>query len=229
MPLYYFDAYTILLIPVMIFVIWAQMRVKTTFAKYAKVATARGMTGAEAARQILAANGITNVRVETIAGELNDHYSPNEGVIRLSEPVYDKATVAAVGVAAHEAGHAVQYAVGYFPMKLRALIIPVTQIGSRLAMPLFLLGLVLSFGFLLDIGIVLFFFSVLFQLITLPVEFNASRRAIAALESTGYYAQNELKDARRVLTAAAMTYVGALATALVQFLRLLAIANRRNR
>ncbi len=162
MPLYYFDAYTILLIPVMIFVLWAQMRVKSTFAKYAKVATARGMTGAEAARQILAANGITNVRVETIAGELTDHYSPNEGVIRLSEPVYDKATVAAVGVAAHEAGHAVQYAVGYFPMKLRAMIIPVTQIGSRLAMPLFLLGLVLSFGFLLDIGIVLFFFLVFF-------------------------------------------------------------------
>ncbi len=228
MPIY-LDWYTLLLIPVMIFVLWAQFRVKSTFAKYAKVATDRGMTGAEAARQILAANGITDIRVEPIAGELTDHYSPNERVIRLSEPVYDAASVAAVGVAAHEAGHAVQYAVGYFPMKLRAMIIPVTQIGSRLAMPLFLLGLVLSFGFLLDLGLILFFFAVLFQLITLPVEFNASRRAIAALESTGYYSRDELKSARRVLSAAAMTYVGALATALVQFLRLLALANRRRR
>lgn len=229
MPYYTFDAYTLLLIPVMLFVLWAQYRVKSTFSKYAKVATARGMTGAEAAQQILAANGITDVRIESVAGELTDHYSPTEGVIRLSEPVCHVASAAAVGVAAHEAGHAVQYATGYLPMKLRSVIIPVTQFGSKCAMPLFILGLVLSFGILVDIGIALFFFSVLFQLITLPVEFNASRRALAALRSTGYYSDDELKAARKVLTAAAMTYVGALATALVQFLRLLSIANRRKR
>lgn len=228
MPLY-FDAFTLPLLAVMIFVAWAQFKVKSTFSQYAKVATSRGMTGAEAARQILQANGITDVRIEPTAGELTDHYSPGEQVIRLSEPVCHVASVAAVGVAAHEAGHAVQYAKGYGPMKLRALIIPATQIGSRLAMPLFLAGIVLSFGFLVDIGVVLFFFSVLFQLVTLPVEFNASRRAMEALRATGYYSKEELSGARRVLTAAAMTYVGALLTALVQFLRLLAIANRRNR
>ena len=228
MPLY-FDAFTLPLLAVMIFVAWAQFKVKSTFSQYAKVATTRGMTGAEAAQQILLANGITNVRIEQIAGELTDHYSPNEQVIRLSEPVCNVASVAAVGVAAHEAGHAVQYAVGYGPMKLRAMIIPATQIGSKLAMPLFLAGILLSFGFLVDIGVALFFFSVLFQLVTLPVEFNASRRALEALRSTGYYSNEELASSRRVLTAAAMTYVGALLTALVQFLRLLAIANRRNR
>ena len=228
MPLY-FDAFTLPLLAVMIFVALAQFKVKSTFSQYAKVATTRGMTGAEAAQQILQANGITNVRIEQIAGELTDHYSPNEQVIRLSEPVCNVASVAAVGVAAHEAGHAVQYAVGYGPMKLRAMIIPATQIGSKLAMPLFLAGILLSFGFLVDIGVALFFFSVLFQLVTLPVEFNASRRALEALRSTGYYSNEELAGSRRVLTAAAMTYVGALLTALVQFLRLLAIANRRNR
>ena len=228
MPLY-FDAFTLPLLAVMIFVAWAQFKVKSTFSQYAKAATTRGMTGAEAAQQILQANGITNVRIEQIAGELTDHYSPNEQVIRLSEPVCNVASVAAVGVAAHEAGHAVQYAKGYGPMKLRAMIIPATQIGSRLAMPLFLAGILLSFGFLVDIGVALFFFSVLFQIVTLPVEFNASRRALEALRSTGYYSSEELAGARRVLTAAAMTYVGALLTALVQFLRLLAIANRRNR
>lgn len=229
MPFFYFDAFTLPLVAVMIFVAWAQFSVKSTFSKYAKVATARGMTGAEAAQQILMANGITNVRIEPIKGELTDHYSPTEGVIRLSEPVCNVSSAAAVGVAAHEAGHAVQYAKGYFPMKLRSFIIPATQLGSKLAMPLFLLGFVLSFGFLVDIGVALFFFSVLFQVVTLPVEFNASRRALAALKSTGYYSDDELAAARKVLTAAAMTYVGAMLTALVQFLRLLAIANRRNR
>ena len=230
MPFLYFDAFTLPLIAVMIFVAWAQFSVKSTFSKYAKVATARGMTGAEAAQQILLANGITNVRIEPIKGELTDHYSPNEQVIRLSEPVCNVSSAAAIGVAAHEAGHAVQYATGYFPMKIRSLIIPATQFGSKLAMPLFLLGLVLSFGFLVDIGVALFFFSVLFQVVTLPVEFNASRRALAALKSTGYYSSDELAAARKVLTAAAMTYVGAMLTALLQFLRLLAIANnRRNR
>ncbi len=217
---------SISLIAVMIFVTWAQYSVKSTFSKYAKVATARGMTGAEAAQQILYANGITNIRIEPIKGSLTDHYSPNEAVIRLSEPVFNVASAAAVGVAAHEAGHAVQYAKGYGPMKLRALIIPATQLGSKLAMPLFALGLILGFGPLVDIGVALFFFAVLFQVVTLPVEFNASSRALAALKSTGYYSADELAAARKVMTAAAMTYVGAMLTALVQFLRLLSIARR---
>lgn len=221
--------YYFLLIAVMIFVAWAQMSVKTTFAKYTKVATLHGQTGYDAARCILDANGLHHVRIEQVKGELTDHYSPKEQVIRLSDPVYGVASAAAVGVAAHEAGHAVQNAVGYFPMKLRTMIIPVTQFGSSAAIPLFLMGLVFSFGFLVDLGLALFFFSVLFQLVTLPVEFNASNRAMAALRQSGAYSEEELKSARKVLTAAAMTYVGALAVALVQFLRLLAMANSRRR
>lgn len=216
-----------LLIAAMIFVAWAQISVKTTFAKYSKVPTGRGQTGHDAARCILNANGLGHVSIQPIGGELTDHYSPAERVIRLSEPVYGVASAAAVGVAAHEAGHAVQNAVGYFPMKLRAMIIPVTRFGSGAAIPLFFLGLVLSFGILIDIGLGLFFFSVLFQLITLPVEFNASRRAMAALRESGAYSEEELYAARKVLTAAAMTYVGALAVSMLQFLRLLSMARRR--
>ena len=216
-----------LLIAAMIFVAWAQISVKTTFAKYSKVATRNGQTGHDAARCILDANGLQNIPIQPVGGELTDHYSPAEQVIRLSQPVYGVASAAAVGVAAHEAGHAVQNAEGYFPMKLRAVIIPVTRFGSGAAIPLFFLGLFLSFGILLDIVLGLFFFSVLFQLITLPVEFNASSRAMAALRESGAYSEEELHAARKVLTAAAMTYVGALAVSMLQFLRLLSIARRR--
>lgn len=226
---YFYDSTILLMIPVMIFVIWAQANVKSTYAKYAKVPTLRGLTGADAARCILDANGLNHIRIESIAGELTDHYSPNEGVIRLSEPVIGVASAAAVGVAAHEAGHAVQHATGYFPMKLRSMIIPITQFGSRAAMPLFLIGLMAGFGILVDLGLAFFFFSVLFQLITLPVEFNASNRALAALRASGSYSEEELRAARKVLTAAALTYVGALASALVSFLRLVLIAGGRRR
>ena len=221
------DYIYILLIAALIFVTWAQISVKTTFAKYSKVATRNGQTGHDAARCILDANGLQNIPIQPVGGELTDHYSPTEQVIRLSQPVYGVASAAAVGVAAHEAGHAVQNAVGYFPMKLRAMIIPITRFGSGAAIPLFFLGLFLSFGILIDIGLGLFFFSVLFQLITLPVEFNASSRAMAALRESGAYSEEELHAARKVLTAAAMTYVGALAVSMLQFLRLLSMARRR--
>ena len=221
------DYIYILLIAAMIFVAWAQVSVKTTFAKYSKIPTGNGQTGQDAARCILDANGLQHISVQPVAGELTDHYSPTEQVIRLSQPVYGVASAAAVGVAAHEAGHAVQNAVGYFPMKLRAMIIPITKFGSGAAIPLFILGLALSFGFLIDIGLGLFFFSVLFQLVTLPVEFNASSRAMVALRESGAYSEEELRAARKVLTAAAMTYVGALAVSMVQFLRLLSMARRR--
>lgn len=221
------DYIYILMIAALIFVTWAQISVKTTFAKYSKIPTRSGQTGQDAARCILDANGLQHIPVQPVGGELTDHYSPTEQVIRLSQPVYGVASAAAVGVAAHEAGHAVQNAVGYFPMKLRAMIIPITRFGSGAAIPLFFLGLFLSFGILIDIGLGLFFFSVLFQLITLPVEFNASSRAMAALRESGAYSEEELHAARKVLTAAAMTYVGALAVSMVQFLRLLSMARRR--
>ncbi|MBQ8275069.1 MAG: zinc metallopeptidase [Clostridia bacterium] len=221
------DYIYILLIAALIFVTWAQISVKTTFAKYSKIPTRSGQTGQDAARCILDTNGLQHIPVQPVGGELTDHYSPTEQVIRLSQPVYGVASAAAVGVAAHEAGHAVQNAVGYFPMKLRAMIIPITRFGSGAAIPLFFLGLFLSFGILIDIGLGLFFFSVLFQLITLPVEFNASSRAMAALRESGAYSEEELHAARKVLTAAAMTYVGALAVSMLQFLRLLSMARRR--
>ena len=221
--------YYFLLIAVMIFVAWAQMSVKTTFAKYTKVATLHGQTGYDAARCILDANGLHHVRIEQVKGELTDHYSPKEQVIRLSDPVYGVASAAAVGVAAHEAGHAVQNAVGYFPMKLRTMIIPVTQFGSSAAIPLFLMGLVFSFGFLVDLGLALFFFSVLFQLVTLPVEFNASRRAMTILADSGRFTDDQLRASRKVLSAAALTYVAAMASALLSLLRLIVILNRSSR
>ena len=213
-------SYVILMLPALLFTIWAQIRVKTTFAKYQKVASDRNMTGADAARLVLEQNGVTGVTVTRIAGQLTDHYDPKENVIRLSESVYDTRTAAAVGVAAHEAGHAVQYAVGYAPIKLRSAVIPATKIGTYAAWPLFVLGLAMSFEGLQLAGIILFSACVLFQLLTLPVEINASRRAVKALETSGL-SDEGLKAAKSVLTAAAMTYVAALASALVNLLRLL--------
>ena len=213
-------SYVILMLPALLFTIWAQIRVKTTFAKYQKVASDRNMTGADAARMVLEQNGVTGVTVTRIAGQLTDHYDPKENVIRLSESVYDTRTAAAVGVAAHEAGHAVQYAVGYAPIKVRSAVIPATKIGTYAAWPLFVLGLAMSFEGLQLAGIILFSACVLFQLLTLPVEINASRRAVKALETSGL-SDEGLKAAKSVLTAAAMTYVAALASALVNLLRLL--------
>ncbi len=226
MPYFYFDPSYVVLIPAMIFALWAQAMVNSSFNKYNKVFTKHGMTGADAARLILDANGLRNVRIEQIAGNLTDHFDPRDNVIRLSQSVYASRGVAAVGVAAHEAGHAVQFAENYGPMKLRSAIIPVTNIGSKLALPIFIIGLLFSYELAMA-GIVLFSLTAVFQAVTLPVEFNASRRALAALDGSGRLDDEELKGAKKVLRAAALTYVAALASALSQILRLLIIANRR--
>ena len=229
MPYLYIDPwYIILVVPAMLLAFWAQINVNTTFSRYSKVLAPSGMTGAESARRVLEANGVTGVRIERISGNLTDHFDPKTNTIRLSESVYDATTVSAVGVAAHEAGHAVPYAVGYAPMQLRAAIIPATNIGSQLAMPLVLLGLIFSSAMLVDIGIIAFSMSTLFQLITLPVEFNASRRAVATLESS-CVSDTEVKGAKAVLRAAALTYVAALAVSLASLLRIILLFGNRNR
>lgn len=225
----YWDSTIIILIPAIIFSIVAQIMVKSAFSKYSKVRNSRGLTGADAAREILDRNGLTNVRIEHISGSLTDHYDPKANVIRLSDDVYGSATVAAVGVAAHEAGHAVQYAEGYYPIKIRNAIIPVTRFGSSLSTPLVILGLALSWDFLITAGILLFCAVVLFQAITLPVEFNASGRALKTLRSSHFLEDDEMKGARSVLTAAAMTYVAAMLSALLSLVRLLVILGRRRR
>ena len=236
--LFWGDWTILVLIPAMIFAFYAQIKVKSTFEKYAKVHNRRGITGADAARRVLDAAGLYNVRIERIHGHLTDHYDPRENVIRLSDATYASTGIAAVGVAAHEAGHAVQHAVGYVPIKVRSAIIPITNIGSRLAMPLFLIGLLFAggsyvgggFGELFMLAGILFFsFSTLFQLVTLPTEFNASSRAMKALEDGGLLADDELPAARSTLSAAAMTYVAALATSLASLLRLILIFNNRRR
>ncbi|MGI5893649.1 MAG: zinc metallopeptidase [Candidatus Merdivicinus sp.] len=225
--MFYFDIYYLyFIVPALLFTIWAQVKLKSTYAKYGRILNRSGMTGADAARLILDRNGLEHIRIEHVSGQLTDHYSPKENVIRLSDSTYQVASIGAIGVAAHECGHAIQYDVNYLPIKIRNAIIPVTQIGSQLAWPLFALGLIFQFGVLLDIGIWLFAAVTIFQLITLPVEFNASRRAMATLESDSMLQEDELRGARKVLTAAAMTYVAALATALANLLRMIALRNR---
>lgn len=231
MPGYYYGidySYIVFVLPALIFALWAQFNVKTTFAKYSRVRSDRGMTGYDAARLILDRNGLGYVRIEQVAGDLTDHYDPKANVIRLSQSVYGAQTAAAVGVAAHEAGHAVQYAQNYTPIKVRSAIIPVTNLASTAAFPIFLLGIVFSFSTLAYIGVILFGASVVFQLVTLPVEFNASSRAVKALADSGM-SEDGVKAARKVLTAAALTYVAALASAIGNFLRLLSIAKRNDR
>lgn len=228
---YGFDMYYLILVmPALIFAMWAQFNVTSTFKKYSKVPSERGMTGRDAARLILDRNGLTNVQVVETRGNLTDHYDPKANVIRLSETTYNVQSAAAVGVAAHEAGHAVQYAEGYSPIKLRQAIIPVSRIGSSLAIPLVLLGIIFSYMPMAYAGIILFGAAVLFQLVTLPVEFNASRRALATIDETGVLSGDGLHAASRVLRAAALTYVAALFVSLANMLRLLAlVSNRRDR
>ena len=225
---YYMDVGLIFVLIAAVFAMIASASVNSTFKKYSQVASRAGLTGAESARRVLAANGVTGVTIERVSGDLTDHFDPKTNTIRLSESVYDANTVAAVGVAAHEAGHAVQYAVGYAPIKIRMAIIPVTNIGSKLAWPLVLIGLLLSAPTLAYIGIAAFSLSTIFQLITLPVEFNASSRAIETLENVGM-SENEISGSKMVLRAAAMTYVAALAVSLANLLRLFLLVNRNNR
>ena len=236
MPYFYgFDwTYFVLVLPCVLLSLWASSSVKSTFNKYSTQYSSRRITGADAARRVLAQNGVGGVRIERVNGSLTDHYDPKSNVIRLSDTVYDSTSTAAIGVAAHEAGHAVQYAQNYAPIKLRAAIIPITNIGSRLAMPLILLGLLLTFletfSFaLVYLGIACFGLSLVFQLITLPVEFNASRRAMAAIEQGGLLTAEEQRGAKKTLTAAAMTYVAATAVSLAQLLRIIMIFGGRRR
>ena len=227
---YGFDMYyLVLVIPCVILAFWAQAKVKSTFNRYEQVLNVRGISGAQAAEAVLRQNGVTCVRIEWVAGKLNDHFDPRTNTIRLSSAVYSSTSVASVGVAAHEAGHAVQYAVGYFPIRLRAAIIPVTQFGSAAAFPLILLGLFMNSGIMIDIGILAFGLSTVFQLVTLPVELNASRRALAAIEEGGLLMPDEYPMAKKTLTAAAMTYVAALAVSLAQLLRLVLLFGGRGR
>ena len=231
----YFDwTYIVLVMPCVLFSLWASSSVNNTFKKYSSQMSRRGITGAQAAERVLHANGVSGVRIERVNGNLTDHYDPRANVIRLSDSVYSNTSTAAIGVACHEAGHAVQYAQSYAPIKLRAAIIPITNIGSKLAMPLILIGLLfavfenLSYTFVY-LGIACFGLSLVFQLVTLPVEFNASRRALAAIETEEILTEEEQRGARKTLRAAAMTYVAATAVALAQLLRLILIFGRRRR
>lgn len=225
----FFDYYYfILVMPALFFAMWAQGRVSTTFNRFSKMRTNSGMTGYEAARRILDANGLRHVTIERVAGKLSDHYDPRQNVIRLSDEVFNANSVAAVGVAAHEAGHAVQYAKNYFPIKVRSAIIPISQIGSTLSMPLVILGFFMQTQPLVNLGLVLFATVTVFQLVTLPVEFNASARAVKALEMGGSVGDEELYGVRKVLSAAALTYVAALAVSLANLLRLVMLFGRRN-
>ena len=220
--------YIILVLPAVIFALVAQAKVSSTFEKYNKVATRSGMTGYNAARMILDRNGLYDVKVEHIGGNLTDHYDPRAKVIRLSDATFNSNSAAAVGVAAHEAGHAVQHATEYGPIKVRSAIIPITNIGSKLTLPLILIGALLALQPLVTLGIAFFALSTVFQLVTLPVEFDASSRAMQTLRASGFMDEGELAASRKVLTAAAMTYVAALAVSLMQLLRLILIFGRRN-
>ena len=235
--MFYFDyTYILFMIPCIIISLICQVRVKTAFSKYGSIPNSRGMTGAQAAEYVLRQNGVTDVRIECVKGKLTDHYDPRNNVIRLSEAVYNVNSVAAVGVAAHEAGHAVQTAKNYTPNKIRGAILPVARIGSSISWILIMLGFLFAYRsssnlagmYLLYGGIILFSASVLFTIVTLPVEFDASRRALKCIREGNLLREDEYKGAKSVLTAAAMTYVASAITAIMQLLRLLLIVNRRD-
>lgn len=227
--MFYYDAYYfILVIPAMLIALLAQYKVKSTFKKYSRVGSSRGITGAYAAQSVLSFYGITDVRIERVSGSLTDHYDPKAKVIRLSDSVYSSNSVAAIGVACHEAGHAAQHAENYVPIKIRNSIVPVCNIGSTLGIPLAILGLFMGFEPLITIGLVLYSLVFVFHLVTLPVEFNASRRAIKVIDQTQLLYDTEIDGSKKVLFAAAMTYVASMIVALANLLRiLLRFSNRR--
>ena len=235
-PYYYgFDwTYIVLVLPCILLSLWASSNVNSTFKKYSSQYSSRRLTGAEAAQRVLSANGVRGVRIERVSGNLTDHYDPKTNVIRLSDSVYSNTSTAAIGVACHEAGHAVQYAENYAPIKVRAAIIPLTNFGSKIAMPLILAGILMTFlgsftDTLVYLGIAAFGMSLVFQIVTLPVEFNASRRAMAAIEQSNLLTAEEQRGARKTLKAAALTYVAATAVALAQLLRLILLFGGRRR
>ena len=233
--MFYIDwTYIVLVMPALILAMAAQGKVSSTFNKYSRVQSHIGITGAEAARRIMEQNGIYDVSIERVSGNLTDHYDPSRKVLRLSDSVYSSSSIAAIGVAAHETGHAIQHARNYAPLSLRSLMVPLANIGSRLSMPLILIGLLFSFASsmgntLITLGIIFFGLSVVFTIITLPVEFNASRRAIACLDESRILFSDELDGAKKVLSAAAMTYVASTVVALANLLRLIVVfGNRRD-
>lgn len=232
---FWWDWTLLIVLPGFIFAAWAQYKVRSSYQKGSAQLLRPGMTGSAVARRILDSNGLSDVSIEMVAGELTDHYDPRTRVLRLSSAVYHGNNVASVGIAAHEAGHALQHGKQYAPLKLRSAIVPICNIGSNLAMPLFLMGLLISYmspfmgEWLMLVGIAAYSLAIVFQLVTLPVEFNASRRAMRCLSGSGTMSDAELKGSRRVLTAAAMTYVAALAVGLLSVLRLLVIAGSHSR
>ena len=232
---YGFDwTYVVLVLPCILLSLWASANVNSTFKRYSGQYSRRGLTGAQAAERVLRANGVTNVRIERVSGNLTDHFDPKSSVIRLSDNVYGNTSTAAIGVACHEAGHAVQYAQDYAPIRIRSAVIPATNLGSKLAMPLILLGLLIGFMgdlsyFLIYLGIGCFGLSLVFQLVTLPVEFDASRRAMTAIAQSELLTEEEQRGARKTLSAAALTYVAATAVALSQLLRLLVLFGGRRK
>lgn len=229
--MYYNWTWFVVMIPCLLLSLFCSMKVKTTFGKYSKIPNSRLMTGARAAEELLRANGVTGVTIEHVRGNLTDHFDPRTNTIRLSDSVYNATSIAAVGVACHEAGHACQHAEGYFPNKLRSAILPVAQIGSKLSWLLIVVGLLLPtrFDFIVTIGIILYAAAVLFTVITLPVEFNASSRALKTIKAYGFLTEEEYPGARKTLTAAAMTYVASAVTAILQLFRLILIFGNRRR
>lgn len=231
---YYLDwTYIVLVLPAVILSIWASAKVNSTFKKYSTVSNMAGLTGAEVARRILYENELYDVKIEQTHGHLSDHYDPRSNTIRLSESTYSNTSSAAIGVAAHEVGHAIQYAKSYAPLKLRNAIVPITNIGSKLSMPLILLGIILSgvasiFAYVAYFGVACFSLCAIFQLLTLPTEFNASRRALKAISDGGFLTDEEIRGAKKVLSAAAMTYVAALAVTMAQLLRLVLMVSSLN-
>ncbi len=225
--MFYWDYTYILVIIGALISAFASLRVKTTFRRFSDMRSVRGLSAEQVAQRILNGAGIHDVRIERVNGSLTDHYAPNEKVLRLSDSVYGSTSVAAIGVAAHECGHAIQHAVGYGPLKLRSLAVPIANIGSKLSWPIIIIGLVLGLTGLAQVGVFLFTFVVLFQLITLPVEFNASSRALKILESGNMLMDDELRGASKVLRAAAMTYVASLLAVILQLLRLVLLTRRR--
>ncbi len=228
---YYYDtSYFLYMIVTLAVSMYAQIKVQTTFNKYSKVKSQGGLTGEQAARKVLLRDNVGDVSISHISGNLNDYYDPRENVIKLSDNVYGSTSISAIGVAAHEAGHAVQTAKQYLPIKIRQFLVPISQFGSSMSMPLIFIGLLFpsKYNFLVNIGIMLFALAVLFQVITLPVEINASKRALVALEESGILYGEEVEGARKVLSAAALTYLAATFTALLSLLRLVLISKRRD-
>lgn len=225
---FYDNYYLMFVVPAILISIFAQYKVKSTYSKYSKVISRKGKTAYEISRIILDMNGLQNVKIEQIPGSLSDHFDPRANVIRLSDSVRNNVSVASIGVAAHEVGHAIQYAQNYAPIKLRNLVLPVANIGSQLSIPVIILGILLSFEPLISIGILLFSLVLVFQLVTLPIEFDASRRAIKTLEVNNILENDELMGSKKVLSAAAMTYVASLLVSVMQLVRLILINRRRN-